>query len=48
MLRWFGDFEHIVQYVTVKLLVLAILLVVMWILIAQPVPVIPLNGAGYA
>jgi hypothetical protein len=48
MLRWFSDFEHILQYVTVKLLVLAILLVVMWLLIAQPIPVMPMDGIGYA
>ncbi|WP_264324703.1 hypothetical protein [Romeriopsis navalis] len=40
MLRWFSDFDHIVFYVSVKLVVLSLLFIVMWILINQHLPIV--------
>jgi hypothetical protein len=33
MLRWFSDFDHIAFYVTVKIFVITLLLVIMWLLL---------------
>jgi hypothetical protein len=33
MLRWFSDFDHIALYVTIKIFLITLLLVVMWLLI---------------
>jgi hypothetical protein len=33
MLRWFSDFDHIALYVTIKIFVITLLLVVLWLLI---------------
>jgi hypothetical protein len=33
MLRWFYEFDHIVFYITVKLFILSLVLMVMWMMV---------------
>jgi hypothetical protein len=44
MLRWFTDFDHITFYVSIKLGLLGLLLLVMWMLIEQQLQLAHLYG----